>query len=204
MQLGDCSTAGSTQRSPLDAALNEAQQALSSMIELLEGGGLEQLSPEEKLTWWHRFETFRNQLPLVDHSLIADAEASDLADSYGFSSMTRFLVRILQLSAGEAASRVRAAAAVGPRRSMLGERLEPRLPQLAALQREGVVSTEKVAIVERAMHKLSRPDLDPEAVQTAERLLSEHAASTAGTKGSAPVRSVSGGCCRSGRPCTCR
>jgi hypothetical protein len=176
MQLGDCSTAGSTQRSPLDAALNEAQQALSSMIELLEGGGLEQLSPEEKLTWWHRFETFRNQLPLVDHSLIADAEASDLADSYGFSSMTRFLVRILQLSAGEAASRVRAAAAVGPRRSMLGERLEPRLPQLAALQREGVVSTEKVAIVERAMHKLSRPDLDPEAVQTAERLLSEHAA----------------------------
>ncbi len=90
--------------------------------------------------------------------------------------MTRFLVRILQLSAGEAASRVRAAAAVGPRRSMLGERLEPRLPQLAALQREGVVSTEKVAIVERAMHKLSRPDLDPVAVQTAEWLLSEHAA----------------------------
>jgi hypothetical protein len=124
MQLGDCSTAGSTQRSPLDAALNEAQQALSSMIELLEGGGLEQLSPEEKLTWWHRFETFRNQLPLVDHSLIADAEASDLADSYGFSSMTRFLVRILQLSAG--------------------------------------------------------------------------------TKGSAPVRPVGGGCCRSGRPSTCR
>ena len=90
--------------------------------------------------------------------------------------MTRFLARILQLSAGEAPSRVPAAAAVGPRRSMLGERLEPRLPQLAALQQEGVVSTEKVAIVERAMHKLSRPDLDPVAVQTAERLLSEHAA----------------------------
>jgi non-ribosomal peptide synthetase component F len=133
MQLGDCSTAGIGQRAPLDAALSEAQQALSSMIELLEGGGLERLSPEEKLTWWHRFETFRT----------------------------------------EAASRVRAAAAVGSRRSLLGERLEPRLPQLAALQREGVVSTEKVAIVERAMHKLSRPDLDPVAVQAAERLLSE-------------------------------
>jgi hypothetical protein len=45
MQLGDCSTAGSAQRSPLDAALTEAQQALSSMIELLEGGGLERLTP---------------------------------------------------------------------------------------------------------------------------------------------------------------
>ena len=59
---------------------------------------------------------------------------------------------------------------------MLGEKLEPLLPQLAALQRDGVVSTEKVAIVERAMHKLSRHDLDPEAVETAEQLLTDHAA----------------------------
>ena len=59
---------------------------------------------------------------------------------------------------------------------MLGEKLEPVLPQLAALQRDGVVSTEKVAIVERAMHKLTRHDLDPEAVETAEQLLTDHAA----------------------------
>ena len=39
---------------------------------------------------------------------------------------------------------------------MLGEKLEPVLPQLAALQRGGAVSAEKVAIVERAMHKLTR------------------------------------------------
>src|SRR6476620_5288216 len=59
---------------------------------------------------------------------------------------------------------------------MLGEKLEPVLPQLAALQRDGVVSAEKVAIVERAMHHLARPDLDPEAVEAAEQLLTEHAA----------------------------
>ena len=58
---------------------------------------------------------------------------------------------------------------------MLGEQLEPQLPRLAALQRDGAVSTEKVAIVERAMHKLSRPGLEPEAVETAEQLLAEHA-----------------------------
>jgi hypothetical protein len=58
---------------------------------------------------------------------------------------------------------------------MLGASLDPLLPRLAALQREGVVSAEKVAIVERAMHKLTRPDLDPHAVQTAEELLTEHA-----------------------------
>ena len=70
-------------------------------------------------------------------------------------------MRVLQLSPGEAASRVRAAAAVGPRTSMLGEKLEPVLPRLAALQRDGVVSTEKVQIVERAMHKLTRAGSEP-------------------------------------------
>ena len=58
---------------------------------------------------------------------------------------------------------------------MLGEQLEQVLPRLAALQRQGVVSTEKVQIVERAMQKLSRPDLHPQAVETAEQLLTDHA-----------------------------
>jgi len=89
--------------------------------------------------------------------------------------VTRFLVRVLQLSPGEAASRVRAAAAVGPRQSMLGEKLEPLLPRLAGLQRQGEVSVEKVQIVERAMQKLSRTGLHPDAVETAEQLLTDHA-----------------------------
>ena len=124
---------------------------------------------------WQRFETSRNRLPLIDHALVADAEATDLAGTYCFSSLTRFLVRVLQLSPGEAASRVRAAAAVGPRQSMLGEKLQPVLPRLAGLQRKGEVTVEKVQIVERAMDKLSRPGLDPDAVETAEKLLTEYA-----------------------------
>ena len=72
---------------------------------------------------WQRFETFRNRLPLIDHSLIADAEATTWPRSYCSSSLTQFLMRVLQLSPGEAASRVRAAAAVGPRTSMLGRKI---------------------------------------------------------------------------------
>ncbi len=106
---------------------------------------------------WQRFERLRNRLPLIDHRLIADAEANHLSEEYCSSTITQFLIRVLQLSPGDAATRIRAAAAVGPRTTMLGEKLEPRLPQLAALQHQGVVSTEKVAIVERAMHKLTRP-----------------------------------------------
>ena len=124
---------------------------------------------------WQRFETFRNRLPLIDHSLIADAEATNLPESYCSSTMTRFLVQVLQLSPTEAASRVRAAAAVGPRTSMLGEQLEPVLLRLAALQRHGAVTAEKVQIVERAMHKLTRPGLNPQDVETAEQLLTHYA-----------------------------
>ncbi|HET9560844.1 MAG TPA: hypothetical protein VFP01_01940 [Propionibacteriaceae bacterium] len=51
---------------------------------------LEQLDAAEKISWWQRFETFRNRLPLIDHSLIADAEASDLAKIYCCSTLTQF------------------------------------------------------------------------------------------------------------------
>ncbi len=49
------------------------------------------------------------------------------------------------------------------------------LPRLAALQRQGVVTAEKVQIVERAMHKLTRPGLHPDAVDMAEQLLTQYA-----------------------------
>ena len=58
--------------------------------------------------------------------------------------MRRVLTSVLSVSKGEAARRVRAAEAVGPRTSMLGEPLEPVRPVLAAAQQAGEVSAEKV------------------------------------------------------------
>ena len=161
MQLGDPTTDERDQRSPLDEALDDAEQALTTMISLLAAGNLDPLSNEQTISWWQRFEAFRNKLPLVDHGLIAHGEAADLPREYCSSTMIQFLVRVLQLSHGEAAARVHAATALGARTSMLGEALEPLLPQLAALQRDGVVSTEKVQIVEGAMHKLTNSPPHP-------------------------------------------
>ena len=124
---------------------------------------------------WQRFERLRNRLPLVDHQLITAADTADLPREYCSATMTQFLIRVLQLPHGEAAARVRAAAALGPRTTMHGEQLAPLLPQLAALQRDGVVSAAKIQIVERALHTLSRPSLNPQAVQTAEQLLTDQA-----------------------------
>ena len=159
----------------MDEALDALDTALTVLITTMESGGLDQLTAPEKLAVWKRFETVRNRLPLIDHQLIGHGEANDLAKTYCSSTMTQFMVRVLQLSHGEAVSRVRAAAAVGPRTSMLGERLQPLLPRLAVLQRDGVVSGEKVSIVERAMAKLSVPGLDPAAVDVAEKLLTDYA-----------------------------
>jgi len=176
MQLGDPLATTRDQRSRLHEALDHFDSAVTGLIGTIENGGLDQLDGAEKIALWQKFETFRNKLPLIDHRLIADAEAHHLSEEYCSSSINQFLVRVLQLSPGEAAARVRAAAAVGPRTTMLGASLDPVLPRLAALQRDGVVSAEKVAIVERAMHHLTRHDLDPEAVETAEQLLTDHAA----------------------------
>jgi hypothetical protein len=128
------------QRGRLDVVLDKLNANLTELIEAVECGGLDQLDAAQKLAWWQRFEAFRNKLPLIDHSLIADAEASDLAGSYGFSSLTRFVTRILQPSHGEAAARVSAAAAVGPRTCMLGE-----APRAAACQ-TGLAATPRCGV----------------------------------------------------------
>jgi hypothetical protein len=123
--------------------------------------------------------THPQQTPLVDHQLIIHADAADLPREYCSATITQFLVRVL------------------------GEQLEPLLPGLAALQRDGVVSAAKVQIVERAIHTLSRPSLDPQTVQTAEQLLTDQAPILA-PGGAAPVRPGGRGCRRPRRPRTGR
>jgi hypothetical protein len=175
MQLADQKAGVRTERSRLDVALDKLNGDFAELLEAVEGGGLDQLNAAEKINFWQQFETFRNRLPLLDHWLIADAEATDLAGQRCFSSLAMLLTRTLQLSPGEAVSRVRAAAAVGPRTSELGEAVDPVLPRLAAAQRIGHVSTEQVQIVERAIQKLTRPDLNPTKVAAAEQQLVKHA-----------------------------
>jgi hypothetical protein len=175
MQLGDASAGERTERSQLDEALNALDTALNNLIDTVEGGGLDQLSAVRKISFWQRFEAFRNRLPLIDHGLIADAEAHDLAGEYCFSSLSMLLTRMLLLSPSEAAARVRAAAALGQRTSAVGEPVESRLASLAVAQRAGAVSPEQVQIVARVMQKLSRPDLDTAQVAAAEQQLVRHA-----------------------------
>ena len=93
MELGDHNTAERDQWPPVDVALDAFDTALNGLIETVEAGGLDQLTAHQKVAVWRRFETFRNRLPLIDHTLIADAEATDLPATSCSSSLTRFWCR---------------------------------------------------------------------------------------------------------------
>jgi hypothetical protein len=88
MQLGDSTAA---ERRRLDVVLDKLDDVYAELLQTMESGGFDQLERAEKVAVWQRFEAFRNRLPVVDHRLIADAEANGLAKSYCNSTMTQFL-----------------------------------------------------------------------------------------------------------------
>ena len=80
MQLGDSLATTREPHSRLDEALDHFDTALTDLIGTFETGALDHLSADEKVAVWQRFETLRNRQPLIDHRLIADAEAHHLSE----------------------------------------------------------------------------------------------------------------------------
>ena len=76
MPLGDPNTGERTERSRLDVIWTNLRNNFAKLLDTIESGGFDELNAAEKISSWQGFETFRNRLPLIDHSLIADAEAS--------------------------------------------------------------------------------------------------------------------------------
>lgn len=166
---------------PVDHALDQLSTALDHLVKVVEDGGLDYYDNAQMVGFMQSFERFRNRQSLVDHRIVVDGDRRGLPDALTQPSMRRVLVHLLRLSPGEASSRVKAAEACAERTSMLGEVLPPARPELAAAQREGVVSPEQVQIIERALSKVDRPGFDPMDIATGERLLTNFAA-TFGTK----------------------
>jgi hypothetical protein len=151
----------------VDKAVAQYTAGLDQLIKVFADDGLSSLDDAKLVSVMQDLEQQRNRIPLIDHSLIADAEARGLPDALTQPSMIRVLMSVLRLSPGEAARRVRAAAAVGPRTSMLGQPLPPVRPHLAAAQQAGRVGTEQVAIIERALAQVDRRGFDPAAIDEA-------------------------------------
>ena len=117
------------------AALDALKDGLEQLLKVVEDGGLESLDPAGTVGFWQGFERLRNRMALVDHQIVRDAQAKNLAAGVCQTSLPGALAATLLISVPEANRRVRAADAVAERTSMLGEVLEPVRPYLAAAQR---------------------------------------------------------------------
>lgn len=159
----------------VDFAMDQLSTSLDHLIKLVEDNGLGAFTDWQFVTVMQAFERIRNRMPLVDHQFLADATDRNLPDVLTQGTMLRTLTSMLRLSPGEAARRIRAADAVGDRTSMLGQALPPVRPHLAAAQREGAISGDQVAIIERALAKVDHRGFDPADLEAGERLLTEHA-----------------------------
>ena len=77
------------------------------------------------------------QLAAVDHRLVAELDARAVGHQVGACSTADLLRQVLRVTAREAAGRVRAAADLGPRRTLTGDRLPPLFPAVATAQTAG-------------------------------------------------------------------
>ena len=155
----------------VEHALDAFATGLDHLVKVVEDGGLDAHDDAGLVGFLRAFEQTRNRMSLVDHRVVADGVARGLPDRLTQPSMVGVLASVLRLSRAEASRRVRAAAAVGVRVSMTGVALAPVRSVLAAAQREGVVSPEQVAVVERALASVDRPGFDPADIAAGEELL---------------------------------
>ena len=151
------------------------RSGLRHLVKLFEDGGLDELDDPGLVGFLRDYEQVRNQLPLVDHQVLREAGRRDLARRLCRSTLPRMLTATLQISAGEAAQRVRAAETLADRMSMTGQPLAPVRPHLAAPQRAGKVSPEQADIVTRALATVDRAGFDPAKVDYGEQVLADYA-----------------------------
>lgn len=168
MELGEAT--------PVGQALTALSAALDQLTAAVEAGGLDHYDTAGFVGFLQEFESVRNRMPLVDHRLLRDAEARNLAESLCQGRLSRVLTQALRISAGEANRRIRASEQLGGRVSMLGEPLPPLRPTLAAAQRAGTITPEQVNIVLTGLAKVDRPGYDPAQVAQGEETLTGWAA----------------------------
>ncbi len=89
-------------------------------------------SDEEVLADWRERERLRCRLAAGEHAIITQVECRSLPYRHGARSAAVFASQLLRISPGEAHARVRAAAALGPRRTVTGLVVAPLFAAVAA------------------------------------------------------------------------
>ena len=99
-------------------------------------------------------ETVKRRLVPVDHALIGQVQSRSLPFIHGARTAVSLLGQLLRISRAEAAGRVKAAEALGHRRTVTGAPVGPQFPLVAAAQAEGAISDRHAKAVVDAVQKL--------------------------------------------------
>jgi hypothetical protein len=118
----------------VDAALDK--------LDALDGGAL---SNAERLALLERRQNWRRRLPAGEHELIKELAASPREELGG--TPAHVLADRLRIWRSEARRRMEEAADLGPRTTLTGEPLPPKLEVTAAGQRAGLIDVEHIKII---------------------------------------------------------
>jgi Domain of unknown function (DUF222) len=152
-------------REEIVARFDALRTAMSGVLELT----FDVLTTPERLAMLQLCETFRRQLPAVEHPLLNQvSEQADHTELGG--KLPSALADRLRITRAEASRRIHEAADLGERKAITGETLPPLLTATAAAQRTGNIGAAHVAVIRGFVHRL--PDfVDVETRQHAEAQL---------------------------------
>ena len=133
--------------------IQEDFDALRAVVSRLVGHSYDALTTPERLALLERLEQEVRRLPVPGHALINQLVQQATPAELG-GKLSHALADRLRITRGEANRRVAEAADLGPRRSITGEPLAPRLTTTAAAQRQGEVGAGHVTVIRRFLDEL--------------------------------------------------
>jgi Domain of unknown function (DUF222) len=124
----------------------EAFDALDAGVDRISDLAFDVLTTPERLRALERLERVARRLRAPQHTLVNQLGAQANAEELG-GRLRSALADRLRITNAEAARRIDAAADLGPRRSLTGEVLPPRLPATARAQRDGRIGDGHVKVI---------------------------------------------------------
>jgi hypothetical protein len=155
----------------------EGEQTLTTLravVDSMLDADLARVSQDELLDGLRGLEAESRRLAAVQHRLVAEVAARNVAGELRYRDTASLLSATLMLTRSQANDRVNAAELLGPRTSLLGERLPAQLPATAQALTNGSISPAHTSVIRGLIRDLPAPVRD-EHQGTAEALLAEHA-----------------------------
>ncbi|MFN2561320.1 MAG: DUF222 domain-containing protein, partial [Jatrophihabitans sp.] len=152
----------------------EAVALLRAGVDGLLAASLSAESSVEVVQLLGTVEAQRRRLEAVDQRVLAEVAERGIAGEYARCSPTDLLVAMLRVSPSEAKSRVARARDLGPRRTVIGEPLDPILPATAAASAAGEISGAHATVITKCIEQIPA-EIAHEAAPVAERMLVEAA-----------------------------